>query len=303
MKTYKAKINSLKEYTVTHKDFEQALQINKHLLQNNNYYGICPYCDSPVQLIGLSKKVNITAHARHTKNSIKNVANKTEQSNYCPLNTHKRDANPEDRFSIENIHSLEVKKRFIENYDVIAKIINYYSDIFYSYNKKIELFKRAYRGKIWLFPEISQSNIPWILLYTEEPQEITSRPIKKDSTLFHDLKKIGINFTESFMKNYFLIDFKDHSKLKNTVYKLTKHQRKFNKTNDYEETFHAMLTKSKIYDIPPTEGFYTYSDKKIVIDHQELENKINYYNQRNSRDNILLDEIKKFLLEQGENIQ
>lgn len=295
MKTYKAVVNSQKEYNVTHKDFESALKINKNLLQDSKYYGICPYCDSPVQLIGLSKEIKNTPHARHTETDVPKVADKTIEAVYCPLNTHKKDANPEDRLSVVTERSLLIKKCLIENYDVISKMINNISDIFFSYEHKTQLFKRAYKGKIWLFPEITQSNIPWILLYTESPMDIKNRLIKQDSKLFQDLKKKGITFMESYITNYSIIDYKDHCKLERTYYSFTNHKRRFDEKNNYIESLHAMLTHSRINDIPPVEGYYTYSDKKIIVDHQELYKKINYYNKNQKRNLKFLEEIKNII--------
>ena len=295
MKTYKAKPDTQKEYKVTHKDFNEALSVNKYLLQDNKYYGVCPYCDSPVQLIGLAKEIEKTPHARHTKNNINKVADKTIESIYCPLNTHKRDADPEERLAVITERSLLIRRNFIEIYDVIAKMINNFSDIYYSYEQKLELFKRGYRGKIWLFPEISQSNIPWILLYTESPQEIKTRLIKQNSILYHDMEKLGIKFKDSYVENYSIIENQWHHKLENTVYKLVNHQRKFNGNYDYVETFHARLTHSRLYDDPPVEDYYTYSDKKINVDHQKFYKMINYYNKNNMRDEKLLRAIKDFV--------
>lgn len=49
--------------------------------------------------------------------------------------------------------------------------------------------EKAYNAKIWLFPKIDMSNIPWILLYCKSAEEIKQKLIKNDSNLGSVRKK------------------------------------------------------------------------------------------------------------------
>ena len=291
MKKFKATVNSMKEYSVTKEDFEEALIINDKLKQNDKYYGICPYCDSPVRLVGLTYEIIRTPFAQHTENSIAGVAEKTVESFYCPANTHKKTCDIDSRLQKETPRSLEIKKIFIENFDVIAKIINTHSDIYYSKEEKKKLFINACKSKIWLFPEISESNIPFILLYCKQPEEITKKLIKVNSNLYNFLKNLNVELNESFIKDYVIIAPKEYKKVEHIQYSFTHHRRTFNKNDDYTETIHALVTKSRRFEEPPVSDYYTFADEKIIIDHQELYNKINYYNRIQKRDTELLAEI------------
>lgn len=297
MKTYKAIINSVKEYKVTKEDFENALKVNENLYQDGKYYGVCPYCDSPVKLIGLLREIKVSPYAQHTLNSVKNVADKTFETIFCPANTHRKEVDPEERLSKETNRSLKIKQFFIENFDIAAKIANSYSDIYYSKKEKIELFKNACKAKIWLFPEIDMSNLPWILLYLKSPESIKIRLIKKNSKLYELLNQKEIQLKDSFMENYVRIAPEDYNKVEHWRYSFTQHRRYMDKNDDYKETIHSMLTMPKHYVIPYGDGFYTFLDELIEIDHQEVFNKIEFCNKNNFRDTDLLSEIKKIPLE------
>ena len=125
---------------------------------------------------------------------------------YCPANTHKKEINKDERLATETKCSLQIKKIFIEDFDVIAKIVNHYSDVYYSKKEKLELFKNAYNAKIWLFPKIDMSNIPWILLYCKSAEEIKQKLIKNDSNLYDFLKSKKVILKPSAkVKNYSFI--------------------------------------------------------------------------------------------------
>lgn len=296
MKRYKARANSKKEYEVTKEEFEMAKLDNPFLYQNGKYYGVCPYCNSPVQLIGLEHKIKYSNYAQHTKGNISKVAEKTVKSMYCPANTHKKTAAANERMKFEDEASLLIKEDFIENFDIIAKIINKYSDIYYSFEQKIQLFVNAYKSKIWLYTLCDQSNIPWILLYCKQSEEITHKLIKNDSKLYKFLKSKKINLIASTKTmNYSFIDKKDYNIVKNMRYSFTFHKRYLDNNDAYHESLCAVLSRSNQYNIPPEDGYTEYFREKIEIDHQEFYNKINYYNKNNLRDEKMLSKIKEII--------
>lgn len=296
MKKYKARTDSKKEYEVTKKDFEKARLDNPFLYQDGKYYGVCPYCNSPVQLIGLEHEIKRSNFARHTKGSISKVAEKTVKAMYCPENSHKKTADANERIELENEENLLIKEDLIERFDIIAKIINKYSDIYYSFEQKIELFSNAYKSKIWLYPLCDQSNIPWILLYCKQSEEITHKLIKNDSKLYTFLKSKKIRLIASTkIKNYSFIDNKDYGIVENMRYSFTFHKRYLDSKDNYHETLCAVLTRSNQYNTPPEDGYTEYFKGKIEIDHQEFYKMINYYNKNNMRDEKLLRAVKDFV--------
>ena len=71
MQTFKAKIEKNTEYKVTAEDFKIACKVNRELVQDKSFYGICPHCDGPVQLIGLYKKKE--TETRHSVSMFKAI--------------------------------------------------------------------------------------------------------------------------------------------------------------------------------------------------------------------------------------
>lgn len=296
MKTYKASVNSQKEYAVTQKDFDMARLDNPNLFQNGRYYGVCPYCNSPVKLIGLTHEIKVSPYAQHTEGDVASVAKKTRKSIYCPANSHKRNADPEERLCAEDEDTFVIKDFLIKQFDVITKIVNHYSDIYYSFDQKIELFKNAYRNNIWQFPLIDTSNIPWILLYCKQAEEIKCKLIKNDSELYSFLKAKKVNLKPStHIKNYSFIEKKDYGIVENMCYSFTFHNRFIDDNDEYKETICAVLTRSNHFNNPPEDGYTEFFRNKITINHQELPNKIDYYNEHNLRDKKLIEAINKVI--------
>lgn len=296
MKKYKARVNSKKEYAVTREEFEEARLDNPHLYQDGKYYGVCPYCNSPVKLVGLEHEIKLSNYARHTQGSVFKVAEKTAKAMVCPANTHKRTADADERMDYEDDENLIIKNEMIGQFDVIAKIINRYSDIYYSFDQKIQLFINAYKSKIWLYPLCDQSNVPWIILYCKQSEEITHRLIKNDSSLFQFLKSRKVRLiASSKTRNYSFIDKRDYGIVENMRYSFTFHNRYLDINDDYRETLYAVLSRSKQYNTPPEDGYTEFFKKKIEIDHQEFNNKINYYNENNLRDASLLEKVKEIV--------
>ena len=215
---------------------------------------------------------------------------------YCPANTHKKEINKDERLATETKCSLQIKKIFIEDFDVIAKIVNHYSDVYYSKKEKLELFKNAYNAKIWLFPKIDMSNIPWILLYCKSAEEIKQKLIKNDSNLYDFLKSKKVILKPSAkVKNYSFIEETDYKKVENMYYSFTFHNRYIDKNDEYKETICAVLTRSNLFNDQPNDGHTEYLRNKIKINHQELYNKIKFYNEKNYRDQDLLKEVKAMI--------
>lgn len=167
MKTYKASVNSQKEYAVTQKDFDIARLDNPNLFQDGRYYGVCPYCNSPVKLIGLTHEIKVSPYAQHTEGDVASIAKKTRK--------------------------------------------------------------------------------------------------------------------------------KDYGIVENMYYSFTFHNRFIDDNDEYKETIYAVLTRSKHFDNPHEDGYTELIKNKITINHQELHNKICYYNEHNLRDKKLLEAINKIM--------
>lgn len=78
-------------------------------------------------------------------------------------------------------------------------------------------------------------------------------------------------------------------------YSFTFHNRFIDDNDEYKETICAVLTRSNHFNNPPEDGYTEFFRNKITINHQELLNKIDYYNKRNLRDKKLLEAINKII--------
>jgi hypothetical protein len=206
MQTFKAKIEKNTEYKVTAEDFKIACKVNRELVQDKSFYGICPHCDGPVQLIGLYKKkeTETKPYARHTFSDIEGVAKRTIATDYCPLNTHRKEYNPEAHFVTETRHSVSMFKAIIEYWNEIIFIIRQEYGIYISEEREKEILNTIKLSEVWLYPCADIRNLPWVILNRMPPEELYFKWIRKDSELYNVLVNKGIKL-EKKNNNYYQI--------------------------------------------------------------------------------------------------
>lgn len=211
MQTFKATIEDNKEYEVTETDFKIACKVNRELEKDGSYYGICPHCDGPVQLIGLYKQKNSATvpYARHTTDSIQGVATRTIATDYCPLNTHHKEFNPEDRLVVVTKHSVSMFNAIIEYWNEILFIIRQEYGVYISKEKEKAILKSIKNAEVWLYPYVDLRNLPWVILYRLPIEDLAFKWIRKDSELYTVLVEKGIKL-EKKTDNCYQIIRQDH---------------------------------------------------------------------------------------------
>lgn len=207
MQTFKATIEDNKEYEVTESDFKIACKVNRELEKDGSYYGICPHCDGPVQLIGLYKQKDSTAvpYARHTSDSIDGVATRTIATDYCPLNTHHKEFNPEDRLVIVTKHSVSMFNAIIEYWNEILFIIRQEYGVYISKEREKAILKSIKNAEVWLYPYVDLRNLPWVILYRLPIEDLAFKWIRKDSELYTVLVEKGIKLEKKTDNCYQII--------------------------------------------------------------------------------------------------
>lgn len=206
MQTFKAIVESNQEYEVTEPDFKIACKVNRELEKDGSYYGICPHCDGPVQLIGLyiTKEAKQRPYARHTLNNIDGVADRTVATDYCPLNTHRKVFDPEEKLAVVTIHSVLMFKAIIEYWNEILFIIRQEYGIYISETREIEILNSIKKAKVWLYPYVDLRNLPWVILYRIPIEDLIFKWIRKDSELYNVLVSKGIKL-EKKNDNYYQV--------------------------------------------------------------------------------------------------
>ena len=95
MHRFKLKQGNEKSYEITKENFEQMTGRRKPYVETGadgitRYFGICPACDNPIQLIGLYKELKNTdnPYGKHYKKDAAIAIHNEQAYQFCPYSSH-----------------------------------------------------------------------------------------------------------------------------------------------------------------------------------------------------------------------
>ena len=236
MKFFKVSPESKKSYPVTEKNFTEALLKNDQLNQNGKQYGVCPYCDNPVQLIGIYKKLKVSPYGRHVSENVEGVTRLNRQSyDYCPYNSHHRNYERNFRMDMVTERELNIFRLIRDNYDRVIYILKKETGLYYSNQLAREILNQVYRSEIWMYPGISEYNFPWIILYMYGPQRLYKRLVQKDSLLHQILESNHIVFEPYKNSDYDIVVAGPNHSYMDWVYSFLQHNRRIREDDSLAE--------------------------------------------------------------------
>lgn len=151
-----------------------------------NPYALCPWCDNPIQIVGLYKvpKNTDNPYGRHTGKDIPSVARHSQMKyEYCPFASHSRAfGDPEERTD-ETEWSQEIKGLFIEECDAAVWVLQTSLGIKLTDKRVREIVKAFADNRGWLYPGITKQNLPYILGYLFARINLFGQGIKIESEL------------------------------------------------------------------------------------------------------------------------
>lgn len=287
VKFFKISPKVTEELKITEKNFDIAKNQNPNLYQGDICYGICPYCDNPVQLIGIIKEIKREPFGKHCKKDIDYVAKHDEESyEYCPYNSNRKSVTKDSRKKKVTERDIRIYNLIKEHFDQIIYIIRQDYDLYISNQKAQEILELAVKQEIWKYPGIDEGNIPWIMIYLGMENNIFGKLVKINSPLYQCLKEIGFVLEEAGNK-YAKIG--KQKKYFNYNYSFGFHERKVTEKGDLDEYVIAVLTEPDIYEY---KELFRY---KIEINHQRFHNLITSDKANQYRDKELLDIAEKIM--------
>lgn len=282
MKFFKISPESNEDLKVNREKFEIARLQNPNLHQNDICYGICPYCDSPVQLLGIFRKIETKPYGKHCGKDIPNVGRHHQSVfEYCPYNSHKRAVSKTDRRKDVTERDIKIYNLIKEHFDQIIYILKKDCDVYISHGRARKILEMAKIRTVWQYPEIDEANLPWIILYLYDEINIYGQYIRIDSELHKALIKHNIKFEpEDKVKGFVRVGKQDKNITWN--YSFAIHKRYVNKDGCFKEYIKAVVTK------PNLNGLVKIYEKKIPINHQRFYNLMNSENAPKYRNEELL---------------
>lgn len=307
MNVFKLHTWSTEPIPVTKEDFEKnAGKEEPYYVKNSkgiHCYGVCYYCNNPVQLNGLYTKNAERQFASHAGKSIPDLAEwDQEEYEFCPKSVKGKHISKEARHS-----ELTDKGRLIYNtlrdhipeaYVAIRKVFGLYI----SQKEFLTILEKYYYGEDYLYPYYTTGNTPYMLLYLAENQYAYKRMIRKDSPLAEKLKKskdiklvpvsyIGKDSRKHEIKNYVSIDTTHFLKLNLMIWN---HRFSTDEAGNLDESVNIQLSKDVGNE--RESKYKTIAEIKIPVDE-------NYFGRLiNSRSADSIREKYKDLAEEGRKI-
>ena len=209
------------------------------------YYGVCPLCDNPVQLIGLFKSEpdSIKPYARHHKGTIENLAEYDEEAYFaCPYaNPGKSKANIRRKPDSKTVALLYNLLR--DQFDRIIYILEKTTGIKISEAFAEKLLKSYVVNEGWMYYDSTQDNLPYMLLYAEPAYSIINRLVEKDSDLYKGiLENCSTVELQSVNKKYSKVVPKDN-RYTEVKFILAEHHNRV-EDNHLTETFSLHIIES-----------------------------------------------------------
>ena len=203
MRFFKISQYDREEYPVNRENFDLARSRNKMLFQGESCYGICPYCDSPVQLIGIFRKTENVPYGKHCGKDVPDVGTHNQEVfEYCPYRADRKKAGKEDRIFHISERERNLYRLLRNHFDQVIYLLKQDTGLYFSKRTAEEMLKTAHERRIWLYPEADEANLPWMFAYLSDPIGLYGRYVRIGSNLYIFLKERGVSLEACSMDGY-----------------------------------------------------------------------------------------------------
>ena len=225
---------SFKEHTKHRYPFEQIT--TKGTLTQ---YGICPSCLNPIQLIGVSHKIKISPHGKHTGHQIVGFPDwNYRRYVYCPYARNGAYIEPNDRDLLPDID-----QNVIDLYDLLRE---QFDRVVYLIHKKFhvrcsdyfwrEALNRYVANRVYCYPWLTEANLPYIFaLRGMQQANCYKQHFEVNSDIYNALSKHPhVAWADSVYQGYQTLQ--NNGKYFNLVFRLTDHQQKAHEGEELKES-------------------------------------------------------------------
>ena len=192
--------------------YEERIGNNENYRQvvhgEKKHLALCPRCNNPVVILGVYKRIDVTPHARHAKGV--NIPGIAQYDEYKFLNCpyHKKRANYIKEYvpEVEEPQRRELFRIAREHYDKAIYILQKDTGIFITQEMADTLAENYVIMRAYNYIDATIYNIPWYLLYSFNGFPLYHMIIKKNTTLYKHLNRLGLNLKESKVKGHVYVE-------------------------------------------------------------------------------------------------
>ncbi|MHA6973678.1 hypothetical protein [Levilactobacillus brevis] len=195
MDIFKAKTGSAPVYEISKENYERCSKRRTKYVnrpgEKEAYYGVCPACDNPIQLIGLYRVAdgsNRRPYGRHNKGSIKGLANYSEIDYLnCPY-SNPNQTNKKNHKRPESPLTRSILKTVITQFDRVIYLLNKQTGLHITKGLAQLMLEEYLNKEGWRFRMATMGNIPWTFAECSRARPLFGRYVTKDSELYRVLK-------------------------------------------------------------------------------------------------------------------
>lgn len=264
-------------------------------------YAVCPACDNPIQIIGLFHKADdvnerTRIYGRHHLGDIDGLAKYDEIAYYnCPY------SNPNQRRNnilrrTDNVTAIELLNLLRTQFDRVIYVLERQTGIKISLNYAEKLLRIFLRNNGWRIYYCNYTNLPFMLIYANEPEPLIGRYIHQNSNLYRGLMEHAIDF------HFEDVEYKNGEK--SPYVKIVKNNT-FVKMNFYFYNHEInRLDDDNIEDIHETVNLVVCKDNKtiyeevITIDQNFLNRLIHTSEDKAKRNDLLIEMAQRVITEE-----
>lgn len=192
--------------------YEERIGNNSNYIQvvqgETKHLAVCPKCNNPVAILGIYKKINVAPHARHAKGI--NIPGIVQYDEYKFLNCpyHKKRANYIKEYvpKTEEPERRELFRIAREHYDKAIYLLQEETGIYITLTMAEALAENYVFMRAYNYIDATLYNIPWYLIYSFNGFPLYHMIIKKNTTLYRHLIKIGLRLSDSKVKGHVYVE-------------------------------------------------------------------------------------------------
>lgn len=174
---------------------------------DEKHLAVCPRCDNPVVILGIYRNIDVSPHARHTRNiDIPDVAQYNEYKlERCPYHVKRANYIKEYVPETEEPQRHELYRIAKDHFDKAIYLLQKQTGLHISYDMAEVLAENYADMRAYNYIDATVYNIPWYLLYSYCGFNLHYMIVRKGTTLFRTLKSLKFEMVDSNIKDHVCI--------------------------------------------------------------------------------------------------
>lgn len=195
MRRFKIAQGNAEPYEITKEDFEKYTRKMKPYVMvgkdgQTRYFGICPACDNPIQLIGLYKKLENTdkPYGRHYNRDAAIAAHNELLYKYCPYASHIYSVTKDDKKTELTDFERNIYCTIRDYFDRAIFLLENVTGLKINETNAERILRAYLASEGYMYYGATYYNIPWMLLYFCTAQPVYGKLVREGSPLYNMLK-------------------------------------------------------------------------------------------------------------------